>query len=374
MYRITLTKIPLIILIGTILLYFMVARECSINFLGAIVYATFYFAVYSGIKINKIYYKRININKTEASSKLILIIYTLNTVSLFGSILYLNEFVNAFNGFGDLISAGWLIREKMANKEVGNNLFINGIAMLAYPTLFLSLYLMFIGKGTKFVYMSIVPLIITSISQAARAGLILVMLMILSTLIAKYTMSKNEEKIFKIGLQISFILILIFVVGLLYRDNSLGFEYIALSARDYSLGGFMGFNSWMETYDLDWPTWGKYTFASIYLKFVPDGLPIGYYDKYLEICSDGAVINIFSMYRSLMEDFSYPGAIFICFLSGYLIKFSINRIFEGKTYYFPLFLYLMTGLLYSFVAPITQHTSLLIALFSSMFLIKYIKN
>jgi len=374
MFKININRIPLIIFFGTVSLFFLIADGCIINLIGTFVYGSFYIAVYVGCKLNKKKHIDLRFDTIKHSAMLTRITYLLNFISIIGSILYLATFIVEFGGIYQLINAGWAIRERMAEGELGSNLFINGLTMLAYPTLFLTLYSMLLGAGSRLVIMSTIPLLITAVSQAARAGLIIVMMMILSTMIAKYTITNKERKIFSIGLKVSLMVILIFVTGLLYRDNNLPLELILKSARDYALGGFMGFNAWIANYELDWPSLGKYAFASIYLKFVPGGLPIGYYDNYLEICSDGAVTNIFSLYRPLIEDFTYPVGIFFSFMAGYLIKFSINQIMKGKTQYFPLYLYLMTGLLYSFVAPITQHTSLIIALIFSTFVIKHTKE
>lgn len=363
MFKIGIDKIPLIIGAGTFILFFLIGDNCGINLTGSLVYGSFYLAVYVGCIINRTNYKKIDFYSIRHRQLLINITYLLVLGSIVGAIYYSVNFINEFGGIYQLITAGWRIRERMSEGELGSDLLINGLTMLAYPALFISLYNMLLGYGSRFVIVSAIPLLITSVSQAARAGLILIIMMIFATLILKYIIKKEEEKIFFMGIKISILLILVFVIGLLYRDNNVGTELIFNSARDYSLGGFMGFNAWIASSEFTWPSLGKYTFASIYLKFVPGGLPIGYYDKYFEICSDGAVTNIFSMYRSLIEDFSYLGAIFLSFMAGFFIKLSVNRIIQGKTHYFPLYLYLMTGLLYSFVAPITQHTSLIIALF-----------
>lgn len=360
--------IPLMVVIGA-----LVEREnCYFNYVGTLTFFIFFILIYMGMKM--VGNVKVKIEQTlKINHHINNITNAVIGISFVGALLYLKVFVDSFGSLYALITAGWEIRERMASGDIKTSLFINALAMSGYAAIFLSMYIYYKDGVMKKFFISMIPLIITSIAQAARAGILMTLIFLLSTVIAKYAILKDDRKIYNMFGKLVLIALAVFISGAILRDAEQSFQNIINVARDYALGGFLGFNQWIQNYTIDWPSLGKYTFASLYIKFYPDGLPIGYYDEYLDICK-GSETNIFTLYRSLIEDYTFPGAFLIAIIIGYFVKYSYNKLKNGRDEYLPLFIYLYTLIIYSIIAPLTQHTALIVALIFSSFVIRFFND
>ena len=296
----------------------------------------------------------------------------ISLTSLVGSLYYFKSFLNHYGSFAEFLIAGSLIREDL----FAGNIAISSLSIFAMLLSYTSINLALVYY-TKygFKWFQIIPfltVIIASFSQAARAGIVIVVFQIFAAKIFRLITLRETKIEFKLLKPIFYIfpfLVFIFFIVEMFRyqnfeissDNLVGTLNVF---NIYTFGGVAGFSSYLSDIELfSSPlTYGRYTFSSLYnILGIAQSEP-GIYNQYLNI-SPKETANIYSIFRPLLEDFGYLGMILWAFYLGIISNFifykSINGFITYTSFGISIYIYLM----FSFIAPLTQFNSFLLSCF-----------
>lgn len=303
-------------------------------------------------------------------------------ISLLGSLFYLKAFVNHFGSFAEFLIAGELIRVDLFDGNIPIPAFALFSMLLSYSAINLSM--VFYSKY-GFAWFQTIPflsVLILSFSQAARAGLVIVIFQILAGKIFRLLNTndrKIEMKLLKPLLYIIPTLLIIFTLIESFRYQSYEFdsdraEFTKNSFNVYTFGGISGFSTYLDevhtaSNDL---TYGRYTFSSLYSLLGIAKAETGIYEQYLNV-SPTHTANIYSIFRPLLEDFGYLGMLIWALILGMIANFSFRHSLKGALIGTSICVSLYIYLMFSFIAPLTQFNSYLLSCFLSPFIIQMSK-
>lgn len=309
-------------------------------------------------------------NKKIFHKRLLNTIILFNSVALFGSVLYFYVFYNYFGSILNLLTAGWAIRGVLADDLIQVPLIIRAMSLMSYTALIFCLCY-WIRFGFKwFLIIPFLSMLIMNTAQAGRAG---VLMMLISIFVAAYWRDKLNgdvatnyrfvKRIFKFTL----VIMLFFSFGLAYREQNFdisSFGYGQLdSYRAYAFGAISGFAAFWKNYSISADlTYGIYSFSSLIELLGIRKLPTGFYDTYLSISDIGNdETNIYTMFRSVIDDFGVIGSVIYMFLMGSVMAFYYSHAIKGNLAALSFVIMSYTLLIYSVFAPLTQHNTILVA-------------
>lgn len=299
-------------------------------------------------------------------------------ISLFGSLFYLKAFVDHFGSFGEFLIAGELIRKDLFDGNISIPAISLFAMLLSYSAINLS---MVYYSKYGFAWFQVIPflsVLILSFSQAARAGLVIVIFQMLSGKIFRL-FNQNEVNVeLKLLKPLMYIVPMLFMIFTLiesfryqaYDYNSERAEFTKNSFNVYTFGGVSGFSNYLDvvhktTNDL---TYGRYTFSSLYGLLGIAKTETGIYEQYLNV-SPTQTANIYSIFRPLLEDFGFLGmliwALLLGMIANFFFRYSLRGSLIGISVCISLYIYLM----FSFIAPLTQFNSFILSCFLSPFII-----
>jgi oligosaccharide repeat unit polymerase len=320
--------------------------------------------------------KKTNVNLQDAAGKKLFekklrrVIKVLGFISIVGSLMYFYVFYKYFGSLIKLFTAGWLIRSELAEGLITVPLIIRVMALMAYSALILSLVYWVYFKFKWFLTVPFVSMLIMGIAQAARAGTFMMLIMIF---IAGYWRDKLNGvrhigvRLFKRIALFSLTIIVIFTLGLAYREQNFNIEFFndrqLKTYNSYAFGSISGFSVFWDQYSLDTDlTLGLYSFSSLFELLGIKKLAAGFYDDYLFISNSGnEQTNVYTLFRSLIEDFSVPGAFIYMFILGVIFSYAFKYAIKGNMAALSLILISYTMIVYSVIAPLTQHNTILLS-------------
>ncbi|GAB3902920.1 hypothetical protein GCM10028826_01300 [Mucilaginibacter boryungensis] len=302
----------------------------------------------------------------------------ISLMSLIGSIIYLKAFIDFFGSFAQFLIAGSLIRESLYAGSISIPVISLILGLLSYTAINLSM-----TYYTKFGFnwIQIIPflsVVIMSFSQAARAGLVILIFQLFAGKIFRLFTKKSkniELKLFKPILIIVPILITVFVLVESFRQqnfevNNSKIEDTSASFSVYAFGGVAGFAAYLNTirpYSENL-TYGRYTFSSLYdILGIARSEP-GVYNQYLKV-SPSLTGNIYSIFRPLMEDFGVVGLMIWALLLGLVSNYFFTNSLKGSLISISYCITLYTYMMFSFIAPLTQFNSFILSCFLSPLII-----
>ncbi|UFH46684.1 oligosaccharide repeat unit polymerase [Flavobacterium galactosidilyticum] len=340
----------------------------------------FLFFALNRIKINVIKYHYCYSENFETRLRKYTILISM--ISLIGSLFYLKSFVDHFGSLAEFLIAGSLIREDLFDGNISISSISIFSMLLSYSAINLAM-VYYTKYGFRwFQMMPFVSVLISAFSQAARAGIVIMIFQIFVGKVFRLLNQKEnnvEYKLLKPLLFIIPILLLIFSFIDSFRHQS--FEISGDKSNStinslnvYSFGGVAGFTSYLDdihksTNDL---TYGRYTFSSLYNILGISKAEAGVYDQYLNV-SPSQTANIYSIFRPLLEDFGYLGLIFWALMLGVISNFVFRYSLRGSLTSTSLCISLYIYLMFSFIAPLTQFNSFLLSCILPPFIIQISK-
>ena len=313
--------------------------------------------------------------------RLSLLIFTLGLISIIGSIFYLFIFIKHFGSLLGLLTAGWTIREEIGAGNIPVPIIIRIMFLLAYPTISLSLIYWILYEFKMFLLFPFLTIIIFGTTQAARAGLFIVIIWVFLTSFWKNLFSgKNNYILSNVKKLILYplLIVIIFISGLMYREQNIeivvDFLRFLRVFNIYVFGGISAFSGFLDGYSsASDMTFGLYSFSSLFDLLGISKLSFGYYDEYLSISNVYSdTTNVYTMFRSLIEDFGIAGSHVYMFLLGLFSGKIYSMTMKGNLSALSVLSALYTLFVYSPIAPFTQHTSLLLCFIIPAALIKFI--
>lgn len=303
-------------------------------------------------------------------------------ISLFGSLFYLKAFVDHFGSFAEFLIAGELIRVDLFDGNISIPTISLFAMLLSYSAINLSMVFYSKYGFSWFQTIPFLSVLILSFSQAARAGMVIVIFQILSGKIFRLLNKKEgktELRLLKPLLYILPTLLIIFVLIESFRYQAYEYdsdrvEFTKGSFNVYTFGGVSGFSTYLDqvhksTNDL---TYGRYTFSSLYNLLGIAKSETGIYEQYLNV-SPTHTANIYSIFRPLLEDFGYLGMLIWALILGMIANFSFRYSLRGSLIGISICVSLYIYLMFSFIAPLTQFNSYLLSCFLSPLIIQISK-
>lgn len=146
----------------------------------------------------------------------------------------------------------------------------------------------------------------------------------------------------------------------------------------YALGQFHCFDMWYTTHEPAAYTLGTKTFLGISNILGLEERTQGVYTEFYQIGQNGyyGISNIFTIFRSLVEDFGEAGTLFFLFLLGILTTISLRNLLSHRMMFFnqvcisAAYAYLM----WSFATSFFAYTSYLAMFFVAYFIFRFLQK
>ncbi len=308
------------------------------------------------------------------------ILFLIGILSLIGSVLYVSTFVNYFGSLLNVLSAGWALRGAL--EEISIPLFTRAILLLGYSAIILTLvYYILYNKFRWFFLFSYLSMLIMAITQAGRAGFMMILFQIFiatywrqvySDLLKnnKYSGLSNtpEYKLVQSSLKLVLFVGIIFVGGDMLRSQNFSFESNFLSQglisfKAYLFGGIAAFSTYLNDYSPAEFGWGRYSFSSLYDLLGIHKNTLGIYTDYLRISIEDSSqdTNIFTAFRQFMDDFGIIGTIILMFLSGAFSFLLFRKSINGDVASIAFLIVFYTFIFHTPLLSITVHNSVLVS-------------
>lgn len=218
--------------------------------------------------------------------------------------------------------------------------------------------------------LSLVPIILIGIINAARLGIFLsIIFWVTSYISSRIFLYRGEISLFaRRNLLVGFFLLLIlFSVAVLLkisRGGTISVDTIpvALSnVRVGSLGYLSAFSQWFGRTWFSYGNkigWGAFNFAGIFDQLGLHKREIGLFTESVKV--NGVNTNIYTLFRELIEDFTLGGSLLVLFAGGILAMFVYRRVIEGKALYLPALIAFYSVTLCSFATNIFNYNSIVV--------------
>lgn len=126
------------------------------------------------------------------------------------------------------------------------------------------------------------------------------------------------------------------------EGSDLSVSTTLVRTESYVFGYLSAFSSWVDHTDLlHYPphlAFGGYTFAGIFEVLGLKQREVGIYREFVQLGdpSNPGMSNIFTAFRGMTEDFSFPGAMVFLVLLGFLIGHAYRKARTGNIFWVPL--------------------------------------
>jgi oligosaccharide repeat unit polymerase len=280
----------------------------------------------------------------------------------------------------ELIILPGTARVDMMTGELPTPIYSRIGILLAYPGVVLALAYYYIYKWRWWLILPMIGVIISGISQAGRAGTMIVLLQIIITVYLKQTIVLKKSlarTFFTCAVLPGTFMAIVFIGGQFLREgfHSMEFEDIARvinSLRGYLFGGISAFSYWIcRIYNWGPPTLGRYSFSSLFsvLGIFPQAP--GVYDYYAPI-ANGESSNLYTAYRSFIEDYTIVGACLLYFVAGVFIASIARKIVKGDETVVLVLIPMLSWLAFSPMYSVTYFNSFLLSCFLPYLLVRRI--
>jgi oligosaccharide repeat unit polymerase len=299
--------------------------------------------------------------------------------SIVGSIQYANTLgLLAANSLEELVSLPGLARVAIYSGEIDVPFTSRIGFLLAFSGVVLSLSYYYLYNWRWYLCLPMVSVLIMGLSQSGRAGTVIVILQIL---VAIYFKNINNKLTFSIIFKGLSILILafsfVFIGGQFQREGFTSVEFTDMlrvieSLRGYLFGGVSAFSTWINNSDqFSLPTFGRYSFSSLFNFLGLYEQEAGIYDEYLAISKLGETSNIYTAYRSFIEDFTLFGACIFYLLCGFLVSKMLISFSSGNKLRVLILIPVYSWLAWSPMVSLTYFNSFLLSCFLPYVLTKF---
>lgn len=309
------------------------------------------------------------------------VVILIGICGILGALLYASALgLFQANSFSELLLLPGIAREKIFGGELQVPLLSRIGFIFAYSGVVLAFSYYYFYRWKWWLLLPVFSVLVLGMSQSGRAGTVLIILQLIFAIYLKNIIVLKRGlfiAIYKSTL-IPFLLFgVVFIGGQFLREgfgstDSNDISRVLYSLRGYLFGGVSAFASWFDS-SSSWniPALGVYSFSSLFdaLGLFPQAP--GIYDEYLLISNLGETSNIFTAYRSFIDDFTFLGACFVYGFAGFFITSIIYLLSKGKDVYVTVALPFLTWLAFSPMASLTYFNSFLVSCFLPFFIIKF---
>ena len=291
-------------------------------------------------------------------------------ISFVGSLIYFYRFYLHFGSLGQLLTAGWAVRGALASGEIAVPLGVRIPALLAFSALNLSLCYWILFQFRWYLLLPVISMTIMGIAQAGRAATLMMLIMIF---VAQYWKDKYQGKkavgsrFLRRSILFALLILIVFVLGQSYRDQAVDMMSMIEGHtgvyQAYLMGAISGFSEfWLRYSSGDDLKYGQYMFSALVQLLGISNLPLGYYDEYLGISwLNDAAVNIYTLFRNVVDDYGFSGALVFMFLLGMIFALVYRGACRGNVALLSVAIMAYTMIVYSIFAPLTQHNTILLS-------------
>jgi oligosaccharide repeat unit polymerase len=274
------------------------------------------------------------------------------------------------------------VREILFGDGIPLPLFIKVGILMAYAGVILALVYWILFGWRWFLVFPIVSVVLFGFSQSGRAGTIIILLQGFSAMYFRDLYKGKRNATQRLGyrtLSLLAVALVIFVGGQILREGGEGgiedIFRIFLHLRGYLFGGVSAFSYYVDYWMMDAQlSWGRFTFSSLYQAL---GLYVqepGVYDQYAQI-SEGETSNIYTAFRSMIDDFDLIGGAVFCLLFGYGGGRVFLRSLHGDIQYFGPLIGIYSWTLFAPLFSLTYFNSFLVSIiFPWMYILFLVRN
>lgn len=207
-----------------------------------------------------------------------------------------------------------------------------GITLAYVGVMFVLVYWILFGWKWYLIF-PIISVVLFGFSQSGRAGTIIIMLQGFAAMYFRDVFFHRENPVQRFAyrtLTLLAITLAVFLGGQILREGGEGglddLLRIFAQLRAYLFGGVSAFSYYVDYWMVDSRlSLGRYTFSSLFQALGLFAQAPGVYDEYAPISTMGETTNLYTAFRSLIDDFKIPGCILFCIGAGY----SSGRFFAG---------------------------------------------
>lgn len=306
-----------------------------------------------------------NLPKFESRLRIVAIIFgVLSIIFSFWYYAYLLQYAPYKSGnYQNYLLTG--VRELIFLKKIQVPYHIRLAVIFAYPGVILACIYGIIYGFRWFLVLPLAGVAIFGFSQAGRAGLLMVLSQIYISIYLRLFLSYKTNVFLKflwLSLLFAFVSGGLFLFGFMLRDGGgwhwIDYLNILKLVRPYLFGGVSAFSYYMDfwTHDLVL-SYGRYTFSSLFQAIGIYTQKTGIYDQYAPISNFSEKTNIYTAYRSLIDDFGMPGAALFCFFVGLSSGYMSFGLRKGKIAYIGPLVALYSWVIFSPMVSLTYFNS-----------------
>lgn len=372
----------LVILVVKALLF----PESSFSNLGAMFVFVFILAVVVGellgahrhgdkpVDIHTVVLHRLWSLSDRAARELRVACLVLGALGLVGAL----EYARALGFFAEdslaiALLSGGLRREQLMLQQIYVP-YISRIGIVfTFAALLLSVTYFFLFSWRWWMVLPLLSSVITGVSQSGRAGTLIV----LTQFLVAWSLKRQWNRVagYRVrggyyGAALWLVAIaVVFIAGQIAREGGGDISVdevkrVLSSAEGYLVGGTSAFFVYVESImdNFGGGYFGAYTFSGLFdlLRIFPQAT--GIYDEYVSISTSGAVTNVYSAFRQLIDDFSAIGAVLLLLTIGLFSGAFVNRGMRRRSaLWIPAQIFLCTWLVWTPLVSITQFNSILLA-------------
>lgn len=291
-------------------------------------------------------------------------------ISLIFSLLYARLFLQHLGGFAAYLMAD--IRSEALNITVP--FWIRIPLLFSYSLLQVSAVYYYKFGQIKYMLICTLPILIMSIVQNGRAGVLMVVVIVFMAIIVRSIIKerKNKKKVLiKYGSYLAIVGFIVFIGGALlrYRNSQTEGSFFLDSFRSYLLGGVSAFDTYIHKPDTSSLGYGRYSFSALYDLLGIAKNEVGVYTNYLVFNSNGDTTNIFTAFRQMIDDFGELAASLYLFVLGFIGGKFWSRIKRGDQLAISFMLLFYMYLFHTPLLAVTVHNSILFSFFVPTFLL-----
>ena len=285
--------------------------------------------------------RRLFTRGSASSTRLLLVILLFAALALIGDLVYARAMgLFGARDFAQLLLMPGEAREMMYSGDLAVPGYAKAGVLFAYPGVVLAVAYYYIYRWRWILVLPMCSVLFFGVTQAGRAGTVIMLVQFAMAMYFKNIVMYRRSPLTVIvrwSAVPAALLVFLFVgMGLLREGfssvSSDDMLRILHKSRGYLFGGVSAFSYWINNI-YDWghtPTLGKYSFSSLFGALGLAKREVGTYAFFAPIASDGESSNLYTGFRSFIDDYTIMGACLFYLLAGSVIGSLTRRVVEGN--------------------------------------------
>lgn len=346
------------------------------------------------------------INKNKAKANFIFLFKSKFIIYCFFSLLViclLSYFVDLFNqgvkisDFKNIISIASRYTSRRYNDELNITVFSKLAVFTSFPVIMLGGLIFGVRKSKIIVLLSFLPSIFALFFQSAK-GLLFVSAFLFFGGVLVISIFRSDFRLIRgrVNKRIIFLGIVV-AIGVVLSFLSRGLDNLPIGQMidgllryltTYSSGHLFAFSDWFD-YRVGYPyineyhdigqgyAFGKYTFMSIFKLFgYGHDIPLGIYNEFYSYGDFIFMTNIYTIFRGMILDFGFLGAMIFALVSGYFFTLSFYKLLINPfpSFHIATFICFVAITYQSYIISSLSWLSLPVSLFFISFILYMTKN